>query len=304
MESNYKLTIAVITMNRQEQLLEALESCAKCSLPQKTEFVIIDNASTDHTADKVSEFCKEHSELKIRFQRSDVNLGVGGGRGYAFSLAAGEYVYFLDDDAVIADESHQTFFVDTLAYLDRNKNVASLTTRIYDEMLVSDREVEQSNKTKIDGLPIIFKFLGGSHFLRSSCFEKPLYFDIQYGCEEYAPAIQAQSKGYYHVFDDHVYIVHKPKVNKWITGTASKEYVESCGCAVRYATKRLLYPTIFLPILWAAYEARCKKYLSQYPGAKQKTDALVKTIMKKHKVKKIAITHVIKLVKEFGLTTL
>lgn len=303
-EGNCKLTIAVITMNRQDQLIEALESCVNCRLPQKTEFVIVDNASTDATKDAVDAFAKKYSDLEIQYECSDVNLGVGGGRSRAFELAQGEYVYFLDDDAVISEESRETFFVDTLNYLEKNKNVASLTTRIYDEMLVSDREVEASDKTKIDGLPIIFKYLGGSHFLRRGYFEKPLYFSIKYGCEEYAPAIQTQSKGYYHVFDEHVYIVHKPKVNKWIKGTASQEYVESCGCAVRYATKRMLYPVIFLPLLWAGYERRCQKYLSQYPGAKKKTDALVKEIMRSNKTKKISIMCVIKLVKEFGLTTL
>ena len=44
-----KLTIAIITMNRAQQLKEAIESCFQSQLPQETEFVIIDNASTDDT---------------------------------------------------------------------------------------------------------------------------------------------------------------------------------------------------------------------------------------------------------------
>lgn len=301
---NITLTIAVITMNRAEQLSEALESCISCKLPKNTEFVIVDNASTDNTRDIISAFEKQHSEYVFRTQYSSENLGVGGGRSLAFDLSSGEYVYFLDDDAVIAEESRGTFFVDTVDYLDKNKNVASLTTRIYDELLAYNREVEYSKKTKVSGLPIVFKFLGGSHFLRRAYFEKPLYFDIKYGCEEYAPSIKAQDKGYFHVYDDHVYIIHKPKVNKWIKGTSSQEYVESCACAARYATKRMLYPSIFLPLLWLAYERRCYKYLRQYTGAKKRTDALVKEIMHSNKAEKISFACVIKLIKEFGLTTL
>ena len=42
------LSICVVTMNRANQLKEALESCLACELPIKTEFVIIDNASCDN----------------------------------------------------------------------------------------------------------------------------------------------------------------------------------------------------------------------------------------------------------------
>lgn len=304
MNQKYKLTIAVITMNRCNQLEEALESCAACDLPFETEFVIVNNASTDETEKIVNKFLQQHPSFPVKYEFSDINLGVGNGRARAFELARGEFVYFLDDDAVIAKESRKTFFVDTLNYLERNQKVASLTTRIYDEMLVCDREVEASKKSKIDGLPIIFKFLGGSHFLRRESFTTPLYLDIKYGCEEYAPSIKVQAKGYFHVFDKHIFIIHKPKINKWVAGTADREYVESRGCAVRYATKSMLYPRLFRPLLWIAYECRCAKYLRSYSGAKKRTDALVKELLQKHRCEKISCRMVIKLVREFGLTVL
>lgn len=304
MDKNFKLTIAVITMNRADQLLIALESCIACRLPENTEFVIVDNASKDNTQDVVNTFAENNSDYTVRIERPSENLGVGGGRGLAFDLAHGEYVYFLDDDAVIADDCRETFFIDALNYLDRNKNVASLTTRIYDEMWGCDRDTNASSKRKIEGFPAVFKFLGGSHFLRRNCFEKPLYFNIKYGGEEYAPSIKVQNKGYYHVFDEHIYIIHKPKVNKWIQGTFDHEYVESCGCAVVYATKRKLYPTFFLPLLWCAYKRRCNKYLKQYPDAQKKTDALVKEILQNNTADKVSFACVIKMIKNFGLTVL
>ena len=50
-----KLTIGIVTMNREEQLEEALYSCLRTNLPNKTEFVVIDNASTDNTEKVVKE---------------------------------------------------------------------------------------------------------------------------------------------------------------------------------------------------------------------------------------------------------
>ena len=37
-----KLSIAVVTMNRVKQLIEALQSCIDCIIPEDTEFVCID----------------------------------------------------------------------------------------------------------------------------------------------------------------------------------------------------------------------------------------------------------------------
>jgi len=302
MNSKFKLTIAVITMNRAKQLLEALESCVLSKLPEDTEFVIVDNASTDDTKKVAEQFSSKISN--VRYEYLHENLGVGGGRSYAFEMAQGEYVYFLDDDAVISDESKDTFFTDTLNYLDKNKNVASLTTRIYDEMLIYNREVDVSEKTKIDGLPIVFKYLGGSHFLRRSCFETPLYFDIKYGSEEYAPSIRVQDNGYFHVYDNHVVIIHKPKVNKWVDGTQEKENILCCSTANIYATKRVLYPKIFALVLYMGFYRRCLKNLKQYPGAKKRTLKMAKDVIKNNNAKRISFKTVIKLLKEFGITVL
>ena len=69
-----------------------------------------------------------------------------------------------------------------------------------------------------------------------------------------------------------------------------------------YATKKLLYPLIFHPILKLGYNRRCKQYLSPYPGAKKESDEIVKQLVKTNKVKKIKTTTVIRMYRDFGLT--
>lgn len=59
------LSIVVITWNRSKQLAEALGSCFACDLPEDTEFVIIDNASTDDTEAVVSSLFKTISMISI-----------------------------------------------------------------------------------------------------------------------------------------------------------------------------------------------------------------------------------------------
>ena len=74
-----KLSIAIITWNRANQLIEALTSCTFCRLPESTEFIIIDNASVDDTEEKVKFF---FSDKKYSIYKE--NVGVGMGLNYDF----------------------------------------------------------------------------------------------------------------------------------------------------------------------------------------------------------------------------
>lgn len=299
-----KLTIAVITMNRSTQLIEALDSCLNCELPQNTEFVILDNASTDDTRKKINEYRNIHSDVDIKVFFSNSNLGVGGGRNFVFEKANGQYVYFLDDDAVIDTNCKRRFFLDSIEFLDSNTKVASLSTYIYDELLGHNRvEVNESNIYL--GNPLLMTFLGGSHFLRKNVFSAPLYFDIIYGSEEYAPSIYAINNGYCHLLDKSIQIIHRPKVNKWAEGSAQLRDVQIRCVAVVYATKRLLYPKIFHPIIWMGYFYRSTKYLSGYKGAKADAKRLVKKIIMDNKcAKQVKVSTVINMYRLFGCSAL
>lgn len=301
MNREYLLSIVILTMNRKDQVIEALESCMASKLPDGTEFVIVDNHSNDGTGKIIKSYIEGHPNYDFQYEFEKKNLGVGGGRARAFDLAKGKYLYFLDDDAVISEESTENFFMEPIAYLEKNKNVASITTKIKDTTFKGDRN-DSFSEEKIDGRPLTFKYLGGSHFLRKNAFESPLYFAIQYGSEEYAPSIIAQDKGFCHVYFDDIYIIHQPKVNKWVDGSANMEYVLSCGIAVAHATKRILYPVLFRPILELAHYRRCKMHLSQYDGAIKKCNNMVKDIVKNNKYEKIKAATVINMYKKFGLT--
>lgn len=295
------LSIIVITMNRADQLMEALESCARCKLPELTEFVILNNASTDHTEKKVKEFTEAYPAISVRYFYSETNLGVGGGRSYAFDKANGKYLYFMDDDAIIDPECSDQFFINSIAFLERHANVASLTTKITDALMGEQRNSIASPHV-FDGKKLMYFFLGGSHFLRKASFQSPLYLNIKYSSEEYAPSIQAIDHGYCHVFDDSIRIIHKPKVNKWINGTERMRNIQIALAAVVYATKRILYPRVFHPLLWGCYQLRCAKYLRPYRGAQKEANTMVRQIIHDNPRPKVKIGTVLYMFKMFGMT--
>lgn len=255
----YKLSIIVITMNRARQLVNALQSCFNSTLPSETEFVIVDNASTDNTGETVHALFAEHS-YPYKYIKEEENRGVGGGRNIGFENAEGEFCYFLDDDAIIAPECHETFFTLPIEHFEKDKNISSITTRIYDEATQEDRDVVFS-KMKDTELPTIFMYLGGSHFLRKVYYPSPLYIDIKYAFEELIPSIYAIEDGHYNCYIDSVRIIHQPQVNKWVKGSEISFDIVSKGLANILASKHIIYPAIMRPLLYMMFVLRLFKHL-------------------------------------------
>lgn len=288
-------------MNRKDQVIEAIQSCIDSVLPESTEFVIVDNGSSDGTGDIIKQYFKLHPEYDYIYEFQQSNLGVGGGRSRAFEIARGQCLYFLDDDAIIAPESRSDFFIKPIKFIHNHSEVASITTRIIDDVIKNNRNDNISTKT-LGNRPLAFYFLGGSHFLRKSAFTTPLYFSIIYGSEELAPSIIAQDKGMVHVYFDDIKIIHKPKINKWQAGTSMLIEIMIKGIAIKHATKLILYPSIIYPILNLAHYLRCRKYLAKYPGAIARCQELVRETVDKNEHKKIKLTTVFRMYNNFGFS--
>ena len=254
----YKLSIIVITMNRAKQLVNALYSCFKSTLPVETEFVIVDNGSIDNTEETVHVLFAKHN-YAYKYIKEEENRGVGEGRNIGFKNAEGEFCYFLDDDAVIAPECSETFFTLPLEHFEKDKRISSITTRIYDEALKIDRGVI-FGKEKQATLPTIFMYLGGSHFLRKEYYCFPIYIDIKYGHEEIIPSIYAIDKEFLNCYIDEVRIIHQPKINKWEEKTNIVYEINSNADANILASKILIYPVIIHPILYLSLFIRLIKH--------------------------------------------
>lgn len=294
-----KLSVAVITWNRSKQLAEALESCFSCKLPQETEFIIIDNASTDDT-EQVVRSLFEKNEYHFFYEKMSENLGVGRGRNYAYLKSHGEYVYFLDDDAYI-DKQNPSFFLQAIAYLDENPLIATLTSQIYDLMWKANRVSESGPKFK-EGLKLHFMFCGGSHFLRKSFWanEEP-YFPNKYGYEEIIPSLRVADAGCLNVFATDLLVIHNPQVNKWNFDDEKNAMIVINELVCQKVMKTKLYPRIFSPILTLSYWVRAKKYLTK--ERKKKADELIVIMENQYEYgKKIYNSTVFRLLWNFGLS--
>lgn len=287
-------------MNRADQLRDALQSCVNSKLPEETEFVIVDNASTDNTRNVVEDFFKLN-KYPNKYEYEKENLGVGGGRSRAYELAGGEFAYFLDDDAVINPQNYETFFIEPLLFFDAFPDVATITTNIIDKAWQGDRTPILAKSWKRGDLHCCFMFFGGSHFIRCSVFKKryALYENIMYGFEELSTSIYAMDNGYVHVFMPNISMIHCPNVDKW-KDEEKLTQMNRGVCCTQYVIKSQMYPLFMRPLLWIAFKRRWKKYV----GKENHSMSLNEAKQLGSKESKIAFFTLARILMQFGLSAL
>ena len=90
-------SVVICSYNRREHLLASVESTLAQTLPaDRYEVIVVDNCSTDGTAEAVGAMVEKHANLRYMYE---ARPGLGTARNTGWQAAQGTYVAFLDDDA-------------------------------------------------------------------------------------------------------------------------------------------------------------------------------------------------------------
>ena len=101
----YDVTIGVPIYNVEPYIARSLESALAQTYPS-IEFLLVDDFSSDLSADIVRRFQINHPRgADIRLLSNPKNLGVSGSRNRIIDEARGEYLFFMDADDVIAENT-------------------------------------------------------------------------------------------------------------------------------------------------------------------------------------------------------
>jgi GT2 family glycosyltransferase len=158
-----RLSVILITMNRQHILKQCLESILRQKF-MDYEIVIVDNASIDGTGDMVQRLFPE-----ARYFYLSDNVGAPGARNYGVRKATGEICFFLDDDAVFADNNA---LEKAMAYFDADHQLGCLAFRILEphDGLEEYKSIPRADKKIINGDYECSYFCGAGFALRRNVF--------------------------------------------------------------------------------------------------------------------------------------
>ena len=108
-----KLSLIIATYNRAQSLLRTLRSVvSQTAAPELWECVVVNNNSTDNTAEAFARFAAENQGFDLRMV-TETKQGLSNARNAGITASVGGYIAIIDDDETLEDcyiESYIEFF--------------------------------------------------------------------------------------------------------------------------------------------------------------------------------------------------
>ncbi len=176
------ITICIPTYNRANYLKEAIESALNQNY-ENYEILIVDDGSTDNTKEIVESF----NSAKIRYTKSEKNLGRPKIRNKLVSLAKGDYLLWLDDD----DKLKKDLLLDYVRILQANPEVNIIYGNLLQYNDETGKEIQKyipNDYTKSKKEMLRNLILGNGLTFPASLIKKELFEECGYFDEEFLRA--------------------------------------------------------------------------------------------------------------------
>ncbi|MFC0776726.1 glycosyltransferase family 2 protein [Flavobacterium sp. HJSW_4] len=144
---NPVISIIIPTYNRAHLINETLDSILTQTYGD-WECIIVDDGSTDNTAEVVSKYIEKDNRFQYHSRPSERMKGPNSCRNYGFELSKGDYVKWFDSDDILlqkALEDISRYFskspdviVSSLQYVDSNKNILEKKHIFLSENVIED----------------------------------------------------------------------------------------------------------------------------------------------------------------------
>lgn len=122
-----KISAIVCTYNREQYILDVLTSLSDQTLESSLyEILLVDNNSTDATPLLCMDFAQYKGDVQFHYYK-ETKQGLSYARNTGIENAQGEYVVFIDDDAVAAKE----YLAEIVSFFDTHQLVGAIGGRIF-----------------------------------------------------------------------------------------------------------------------------------------------------------------------------
>jgi len=121
MEDQIDLSIVIVNFNTSDYTIQCLDSIAENPPECNYEIVVVDNASTDGSADRL-----EEQYNYILLIRSPNNRGIAGGNNLGIKASSGRYVLLLNNDTIVNSRSLNAM----VEFLDNHQDAGAVGGRL------------------------------------------------------------------------------------------------------------------------------------------------------------------------------
>jgi GT2 family glycosyltransferase len=149
--NNLDLSIVIVNFNTKQITLDCLDSIYKIISGLSFEVVVVDNGSTDDSAEALSKLESKYKNFKLI--RSSVNLGFGAGNNLGVKAAKGEYLLLLNTDTIFT-ENNLSYCVEAVR---KNKQIGAYSCNLVNK--------DGSHQPSGGHFPTLFRLLTWQFFI-------------------------------------------------------------------------------------------------------------------------------------------
>jgi len=139
MKNNPLVSVIIPAYNHEMYIEEALQSVINQTY-KNIEFIVIDDGSTDRTAEIIEKFIKNNQDENIQFIRKQ-NEGICKTMNRGLAMATGDYVAFLASD----DKWIENKLEAQIDFMENNKNIGLVCSDAYFTKFNQDTNLKWSN---------------------------------------------------------------------------------------------------------------------------------------------------------------
>lgn len=179
-DGDVDISVVILNWNDLENLVGCVESLSDCAKERTMQIIVVDNASTDGSADAVASRFPE-----VKLIRNRENLGFPKGNNIGIRASKGKYIYLLNSDIEVLDGC-----IDALAdYMDVHPDIGMIGPKILNGDLSHQSTCRRlptlwNNFCSATGLASVFKqskFLSGEHMFYFKG-DSTMDVDVLVGC--------------------------------------------------------------------------------------------------------------------------
>lgn len=254
-----KVSVLIGSRNRPNVLFRCLESVL-CQDYSDLEILVLDDASDQ--VDLCRVLMEHFNDPRLRCLRSDVQLGVAGGRTQLMAEATGDILCIIDDDAYFEDSGAITRFI---GVFHRDEQIGIVACKVvdhrpgYTDLLVPfPRRWRQRRPGITEQAQYVSYYLGGCHAIRREVIERcGMYAEgLMFGEEELDLSYRAIASGYRIYYEPAIVVHHHPHTSVVAKGKQGdvKELYHHIQNRFYLAYKYL--PTRYVPVYLGVWLGR------------------------------------------------